>query len=151
MWIVGNKPGEIQERLVLSQLEAKHHLIFDPVVYLVIIRCIRVYLIMRSTWALPFLRAGARSAPTRLKRGAPGPPSGPLSLRERFSFFIFFLNLKKKSFKGAPPFSFLFFFLIKNEKVLNMYVQRLVDELRKTIILPRVPGVLLYTSLYQIS
>nr|UYR51165.1 hypothetical protein [Morchella crassipes] len=49
MWIVGYKPGEFQERLALSQLEAKHHLIFDPVVYLVIIRCIRVYLIMRSS------------------------------------------------------------------------------------------------------
>nr|YP_009722314.1 hypothetical protein [Morchella importuna]QGN66716.1 hypothetical protein [Morchella importuna] len=122
MWIVGNKPGEFQERLVLSQLEAKHHLIFDPVVYLVIIRCIRVYLIMRSSWA---------PRPRTLRVGRPEGAPPPM--------------------KRAPLFIFIFFKKIKYEKVLNMYVQRLVDELRKTIILPRVPRVLLYTSLYQIS
>jgi hypothetical protein len=50
MWIIGNKSGEFHERLTLSQLEANHHLIF--LVYLVIIRCIRVYPVINqeSSW-----------------------------------------------------------------------------------------------------
>ena len=48
MKIIGNKPGEFQERLTISQLEAKHNLIF--LVYLIIIRCMGVYFVMRSSY-----------------------------------------------------------------------------------------------------
>jgi hypothetical protein len=44
MRIIGNKLGEFQERLTLSQLEANHSLIF--LVCLVIIRCIWVNIVM---------------------------------------------------------------------------------------------------------
>jgi hypothetical protein len=49
-WDVEKKLGEFQERLTLSQFEANHRLIF--LVYLVIIRCIRVYLLINkvSSW-----------------------------------------------------------------------------------------------------
>jgi len=33
MQIIGNKPGEFQERLTISQLEAKHNLIFLSIPY----------------------------------------------------------------------------------------------------------------------
>jgi hypothetical protein len=44
MLIIGNKSGEFQERLTLSQLEAKQHLIF--LMYLVIIRYIVVFIVI---------------------------------------------------------------------------------------------------------
>jgi len=106
MWIIGNKSGEFQERLTLSQLEAKQYFIF--LMYLVIIRYIMVFFIV---WA--YCLKCVRSTTSRwVLRKDDNSATSARGLALYFTFFPNFVVLSKTIQLLMAWLSFLLIFYI---------------------------------------
>lgn len=114
-------PGEFQERLTLSQLEANHSLIF--LVCLVIIRCIWVNIVMIyiNSWGVKYERSTTSRWVSKKDNNSITSARG-LVLYITFRLRKFFLNLAKRIIRLWIMAWLCFYFIRISCNILRLYV-----------------------------